>query len=65
LLFHEMKDLALKHILLLKYTRGRLIWMSGLLSYNIGTNGLMQVFIADFGERQRPAERDGHARIHG
>ena len=28
-------------------------------------NGGMQILVADFGERQRPAGRDGHARIRG
>jgi hypothetical protein len=28
-------------------------------------NVAMQILVADFGERQRPVGRDGHARIRG
>jgi hypothetical protein len=33
--------------------------------YSITGNVAMQILVADFGERQRPAGRDGHARIRG
>jgi len=32
---------------------------------HIAPNVAMQILVADFGERQRPAGRDDHARIRG